>query len=228
MEPQDAERPSEVEGAELALSFHAMAATARAEMTADEDEDDEDARAARRVQLAVEKEDEEKLRFLLARMDPNVLAEQVVDSKGNTVLHFAALRNSVGTFSILAKACPKLLPVVNFWGQRAIDVATEYGCMAIVLLVHSMERASMANCYRLRQYYACSNCGLCVNGRNRFASFICSKNRDHRWAGDQPEDIPRHVVFVQAEDFSQALTKIKKMGREAPRPQGWWCKQTKK
>ena len=62
-------------------------------------------------------------------------------------------------------------------------------------------------------------------GRARFGKWICPKDRDHKWSGELPEDVPRHIVAVSAMDFQEAKMTIKKQaGKEAPRPRGWWCK----
>lgn len=165
--------------------------------------------------------DSTKAMSLLQYLGPEDVIDQI-DKNGNTALHFAAQNGNIQLYKGIATLCPSAINIENMNGHTPLVLAAAVGCLAIVLWTHDYQREDVKRKTFGRAYFACTTCGLCLNGRERFAARVCSKNRDHKWDGEM---LPRHIIFVRAVDFAEAIKLFKtEQKKEGPRPHGWWCK----
>jgi len=161
---------------------------------------------------------------LLEDMDKEDV-ENAVDSNGNTGLHLASAQNSIETVKALVETFPGLLDAANLDSETSLDVAARHGALAVVMYMHAFQAEDVEKEHRLRDYYACTSCGLCLNGRARFEVQTCAKDREHRWPKNE---LPRHIAAVRAEDFPGAVAAIlvsagKK--NKSLKMVKWWCKK---
>lgn len=152
------------------------------------------------------------------------LTDQVArfrDENGRNLLWWAAALGNVKVVKKLVEEYSVPLDVKCFDEITPMEIAAQNGYTGVVRFLQMKDADRVINEYKLKDYFACTVCGLLRCKYERFAAIICPKNRDHVWdtkkrGFDFP---PAHIKYVRAENFQRAKAAL---GKPPHAKVGWW------